>query len=98
MKVCSTFCGKYADDPACRTCRLAVLADHSGTVSGIEKFHRLLRDVRSELLFYRKEVSESTELPFSWRVHSAREELFEAIKAMDSWAERHLEDIEKGAA
>lgn len=86
---------QFADDPACRSCRVAVLRDVSGHYSGTEKLRTLLDDVLAEARFYENEVAASSDLPFSWRLLALRDELWGAITAIQRWAEHHLAELNK---
>ncbi|MGW1682898.1 hypothetical protein [Saccharopolyspora sp. NPDC002376] len=92
---CSPLCGQFTDDPACRSCRVAVLRDESGSYSGTEKLRALLTDVQSEARFYENEVAASSDLPFSWRLLVLRDELLGAITAIQRWAEHRLDALDK---
>ncbi|MFC7342115.1 hypothetical protein [Saccharopolyspora griseoalba] len=89
---CSRWCGQHAEDPACRSCRLAPLDEGE---SGEVKLRQALTAVLYELKFYEKEVDASTDLPFSFRLHEARTELHEVITTMRSWAAGHLNELDE---
>ncbi|GAA2349679.1 hypothetical protein GCM10009854_29210 [Saccharopolyspora halophila] len=90
-KTCSPWCDQAADDPACRSCRLAPLGPGE---TGEAKLRQALAAVLFELKFYEKEVDVSTDLPFSFQVNDTRAELLDTIGAMRGWAETHLNEVE----